>query len=123
MAEHLQNSIPPKGFKVPGEPATAVAPSDRSLAAFKAKIDLILRAQKGRKVVNKEKQKNNRIAKQRSWDHSIRQIQRYLGIRQASPEKQAEIARAGLVNSGLEWGDCDAAVRASISQYVGPADL
>ena len=118
IAKHLRNFIPPSEFKIPGEPATAAAPSDRSLAAYKAKIGLILQAQKGRKVVSKEKQKNDRIAKQQSWSHSTKRVQRYLGIRQPSYEKQAEIARAGLVDSGLERGEYSAAVKAAIPRYV-----
>jgi hypothetical protein len=118
MAENLRNSIPPAWFRPKGEPVTAPAPSDRSLAAFKAKIDMMLQVQKGKKLVNKEKQKVERIAKQQSWNHSTKRVQRYLGIRQASHEEQAAAARAGLVDSGLEWSDYDAAVKAAIPRYA-----
>ena len=118
MAENLRCAIPPAWFRANGEPATAPAPSDRSLAAFNAKIDLVLRTQNVKKVKNKEKQRIERIAKQQSWGHSTKRVQRYLGIRQASHENQSAAARAGLVNSDFEWSDYDAAAKASIPRHV-----
>ena len=118
MAEDLRTAIPPSWFKAPGELAAAKAPSDRSLAAFKAKIDLMSQAAKGRKVISKEKQKAERISRRQSWSHSIKRVQRYLGIRQASHEKIAAAARVTLASSGLEWGDYHDALKAAIPRCV-----
>lgn len=118
MAENLRTTVPPSWFKAKGEAAPVGTPSDRSLAAFKAKIDLMVQAQKGRKVASKEKQKTERIAKQQSWNHTTKRVQRYLGIRQAGHVKQAEIARATLVDSGLEWGGYHHALKAAIPRYI-----
>lgn len=112
-AENLRVAVPPSYYKLDGEPDVIGTPSERSVIAFKAKVDLILQAQKGKKLVNQEKQKINRIAKQQSWNHSIKRVQRYLGIRQASNQKQIEAVRKGLENSGLGWGEYDAAVQAA----------
>jgi hypothetical protein len=120
MAESLRNAVPPSSFKIKEEPVTNAAPSDRSLAAFKAKIDLMVHAQKGKKVVNKAKQKIERVAKQQSWSHSIKRVQCYLGIRQASHDKRAAAPQAGLVNSSLEWGGYEDSGKAAIPRYVYP---
>lgn len=118
MAENLRTAIPPNWFKAAGETAAVGTPSDRSLAAFKAKIDLMAQAAKGRRVVSKEKQKTERIAKQQSWNNSTKRVQRYLGIRQASHEKVPAAARASLVDSGLEWVAYHDALKATIPLYV-----
>lgn len=116
MAENLRAAIPPSYYKAKGEPASVVTPSDRSLEAFKAKIDLMLQAQRGKKLANKEKQRADRIAKQQSWNHSIKRVQRYLGMRGASHEKTRAAIRVGMGNSGLEWGEYDAAVKAAAAE-------
>ena len=121
MAENLRAAIPPCWFEAAGKTTAVGTPSDRSLAAFKAKIDLMTQAAKGRKVVSKEKQKTERIARQQSWNHSTKRVQRYLGIRQASGEKIAAAARANLADSSLEWGAYYDALKAAIPRYVSQA--
>ena len=120
MADNLHSTVPPHWFKHRTEAATTVAPSDRSLAAFKAKMDLIAQAQKGKKTFTAEKKKGERIAKQRSWNHSVKRVQRYLGLRQASDEQQAEVVRVrdSVANSGLEWNAYSSAVKAATPRYV-----
>ena len=81
-------------------------------------MDLITHAQKVRKEMSAEKKKVDRLAKQRSWNHSMKRVQRYLGLRQVSGEKEAEIARAGLPNSGLEWNSISVAQKAATNRYV-----
>jgi hypothetical protein len=85
-------------------------PSETSLAIFRDKIDQMVRAQKGKKLASKEKQKTERIAQQQSWGQSIKRVQRYLGIREVSHAHHAAI-RASLENSGLQWEEYDAAVK------------
>jgi len=93
-----------------------VGPSQRSIAAFKDKIDMMARAHKGKKAATKEKQKTTRIAQQQSWNHSIKRVQRYLGIREAGREKQMGAIRTSLENSGLIWKDYDASVQAAAAK-------
>lgn len=109
-------AIPPSYYKLDDEVDAVGTPTERSLLAFKAKIDQMIQAQKGKKLANKEKQKAERIAKQQSWNHSIKRVQRYLGIRQASHDQQIAIIRQGLENSGLGWGEYDAAVKAATAK-------
>jgi hypothetical protein len=118
MAENLKTSAPPSHYKLDGEPDAFGTPSERSLNAFKAKIDLIVQAQKGKKLANKEKQKKERINKQQTWSHSIKRVQRYLGIRVNSGEKGVQMAaiKQGLETSGLKWLDYDAAVKAAAAK-------
>ncbi len=96
-------------------PPSPQEPSDRSLAAFQAKINLMVQAQKGKKVAKKEKQKKDRIEKQHSWSHGIKRVQRYLGLREIR-QGYLEVIRASLESSGLEWADYDAAVKAAAAK-------
>ena len=98
-----------------GLPPSSKEPSDRSLEAFQAKINLMLQAQKAKKVANKERQKKERIEKQHSWSHGIKRVQRYLGIREIR-KGHLEAIRAGLENSGLEWADYDDAVKVAAAK-------
>lgn len=116
MAEALRLAPPPSYYKLDGETDAHGTPSQRSLIAFKTKIELMLQAQKGKKLANKEKQKAERIAKQQTWNQSIKRVQRYLGIRQASQSQQITAIRQDLENSGLGWGDYDAAVKAAFAK-------
>src|ERR1700749_5049610 len=86
--ESLKTAAPPSYYKLDSETDSIRIPWEQSLMAFNAKIDLILQAQKGKKLRNKEKHKTERIAKQQAWNHSIKRVQRYLGIREASQKSQ-----------------------------------
>ena len=73
----------------------------------------MMQAQKGKKLANKGKQRVERIAKQQSWKDSIKRVQRYLGIREASTESQLAAIRSELIERGLQWLELDAAVNAA----------
>lgn len=77
-------------------------------------------AQRGKKLASKEKQKTERIAKQQSWNHCIKRVQRYLGLREIRRGHHA-LTRSGLENSGLQWADYDAAVKATAALLPPPA--
>ncbi len=89
MAESLRHNVPPHYFQLDGEPGAVGTPSDRSLAAFRTKIALMTQAQKGKKQASREKQKKDRIEKQQSWHHSIKRVQRYLGLRESTTSKSS----------------------------------
>jgi hypothetical protein len=76
---------------------------------------MITQAQKNKKKANKEKQKAARIEQQQFWNHSIKRVQRYLGIRQASQRDQLETIKKGQQKSGLAWEDYNVAVQAAAS--------
>ncbi|OWP06572.1 hypothetical protein B2J93_1213 [Marssonina coronariae] len=116
MAETLRNNVPPHYYKLNGELGAVGTPSDRSLAAFRAKIELMTIAQKGKKTASKEKQKRERIEKQQAWHHSIKRIQRYLGLRVSSSGRLAAIRENLPGNNGGECNKFDAAVQAALAK-------
>jgi hypothetical protein len=118
MAAKLRNDAPPSYFKLNNEPGAIGKASDRSLAAFKAKMDLMTQSAKGKKQASKEKQKLERINKQQEWNHSIKRVQRYLGLRQVSQEKQIAAIKEGLNKLNLGWGDYDDAVKAAAAKLL-----
>lgn len=115
MAENLHSAVLPRWYKHKGETETASTPTTRSVAAFMAKIDLMTQAQKWKKIASAEKKKVDRIAKQQSWSHTTKHVQRYLGIRKASNEHPGEALQAG------EWGEYNVRHKADISWYVFPS--
>ena len=86
-AESLRNNIPPTYYKPMNEPKSTVTPTEQALEAFKAKLELMNAAQKGRKTVSKEKARKERLFNQQSWKASLKRTQRYLGLREASTSK------------------------------------
>ncbi|KAI9050016.1 hypothetical protein LZ554_006161 [Drepanopeziza brunnea f. sp. 'monogermtubi'] len=115
MAESLRNNVPPHYYKLDGEPGAVGSPSDRSLAAFRVKIELMTQAAKGKKTANKEKQKRERIEKQQAWHHTIKRVQRYLGLREANSVREAKIKTNTQV-SGQGWDAFDDAVKAALAK-------
>ncbi|PBP28596.1 QDE-2-interacting protein [Diplocarpon rosae] len=116
MAETLLKNVPPHYYKLDSEPGAVGTPSDRSLAAFRAKIELMTAAQKGKKTANKEKQKKERIEKQQAWHHSIKRVQRYLGLRESNSSRLAAINESLKGKSSGEWNAFDDAVQAALAK-------
>lgn len=73
-----------------------------------------MQAQRGKKTANKEKQKKERIEKQHSWNHGIKRVQRYLGLRshEARNDQIAAIRKTVSENTALQWGAYEEAVKA-----------
>ena len=115
MADSLKHNAPPSYYKLDNESDVSSIPSERSLAAFRAKIEFINQAQRGKKLAHKEKQKTERIAKQQSWNHSIKRIQRYLGIREVRRGYHDTIKKR-LETSSLKWLDYDEAMKTAASK-------
>ncbi|KAF7930238.1 hypothetical protein BELL_0073g00070 [Botrytis elliptica] len=84
MADELRENVPPRYYKLDGEPPIAKPLVDTSLAAFRAKIEALNLTAKNKKAANKEKQRVERVAKQKAWKDSTKRIQRYLGLRKRS---------------------------------------
>ncbi|KAK2630155.1 hypothetical protein QTJ16_000975 [Diplocarpon rosae] len=116
MAETLLKNVPPHYYKLDSEPGAVGTPSDRSLAAFRAKIELMTAAQKGKRTANKEKQKKERIEKQQAWHHSIKRVQRYLGLRESNSSRLAAINESLKGNSSGERNVFDDAVQAALAK-------
>jgi hypothetical protein len=82
MTGGLQQAVHSQTYNPDGENDVSVRPADRSLEAFKEKIEGLVKSDKKRKAAVKEKKKAERFAKQRAWNHTIKRVQRYLGIRE-----------------------------------------
>jgi hypothetical protein len=82
MAEHLKKAIPSSSYRPDDEAETKCEPTGKSLEAFKKKIELLLESDKKKKALTKERKKSERFAKQRAWNHEIKRVQRYLGLRE-----------------------------------------
>ncbi|KAI9645802.1 hypothetical protein NHQ30_005236 [Ciborinia camelliae] len=84
MADELRENVPPRYYKLDGEPPITKPLVDTSLEAFRAKIEALNVTAKNKKAANKEKQRVERIAKQQAWKDSTKRVQRYLGLRKRS---------------------------------------
>lgn len=121
MVTNLHRNIPPSYYKLDGEPRAMGTPSSRSLAAFKAKIDMVQAMQRTQKARKSEKKKQERIEKQQDWGHSIKRVQRYLGLRQINKENHDEVIaalRASLESSNLPWSTIDEACNAAAAKLL-----
>ncbi|TVY54585.1 Uncharacterized protein LSUE1_G009553, partial [Lachnellula suecica] len=112
-AETLRNNIPPTYYKPKNEPASTVTPTEQALAAFKAKLELMNAAQKGKKNANKEKSRKERVFNQQSWKDSLKRTQRYLGLREASGKKYLP---RGTEKYGLPWNKIDEIKAAGVTE-------
>jgi hypothetical protein len=83
MAEGLKRAIPSFSYKPDSEHEASSEPTEQSVEAFKKKIELLLESDKKKKAATKEKKKTERFAKQRAWSHTVKRVQRYLGVRGA----------------------------------------
>ncbi|KAM3068689.1 hypothetical protein ACMFMG_010868 [Clarireedia jacksonii] len=115
MADGLREVIPPRHYKLDGEPPVVKPIVDTSLAAFKAKIEAMNMAQKAKKKHNKQKQKIERVAKQQSWRSSTKRVQRYLGLRK---RKDGDLTAGDAKSEGkeLNWDDYAATLQQSLIQ-------
>ncbi|KAF7879419.1 hypothetical protein EAF04_000615 [Stromatinia cepivora] len=84
MADELKENVPPRYYKLDGEPPITEPLVDISLEAFRAKIEAMNLTAKNKKAQNKERQKVERFAKQQAWKDSTKRVQRYLGLRKRS---------------------------------------
>ncbi|RAL59337.1 hypothetical protein DID88_006942 [Monilinia fructigena] len=82
MANNLRENVPPRYYKLDGEPPVTKPLVDRSLVAFRAKIEGLNVTARNKKAAHKEKQRVERVAKQQAWKDSTKRVQRYLGLRQ-----------------------------------------
>lgn len=129
MTASLRNNVPPHYYKLNGEPDAIGTPSDRSLAAFRAKIELMNLAQKGKKVANKERAKKERIEKQQAWSHSIKRVQRYLGLRESNQAHtaatQAHIAaiKENMIEKGVAWGTFEKTYQDAVAKLPPSANF
>ncbi|KAI9708315.1 MAG: hypothetical protein M1820_004019 [Bogoriella megaspora] len=80
----LELHVPPQGtMDTPGDVAPA---DDRSLEAFKNKVQRMIEINRGRRNANKAKKKEQRIQRQQDIARSLKRTQRYLGLRPKSQQ-------------------------------------
>lgn len=102
MSENLRQAVLPATYRPSDE--SPLEPTDRSLEAFKKKIELLIEHEKNKKKASKEKRNLEKRERQLAWNRSIKKVQKYLGIRKSRDDIQAE-ARASVRSNGLEWID------------------
>jgi len=100
MAECLKKAIPSSTYRPDDEIEANYEPTEKSLEVFKKKIELLLESDKKKKSITKEKKKLERFAKQQAWNHEVKRVQRYLGLRQVGHGAYKTAAR-NLKNSSL----------------------
>jgi hypothetical protein len=103
MADGLKQAIPSLKWRPKGESNTSCEPTEQSLVAFNKKMELLLESEKTKKrAATKEKRMHKRIAKQQDWNHSIKRVQRYLGIRERLHGQHTDSQALG--NSSVSYG-------------------
>ena len=78
----------------------AKQPTDRSLEAWKAKVERLVAGTKKSKAVAKKKKDHERLLRQEDWAKSVKRAQRYLGLR---PKVNA--APISQMASTTSWSD------------------
>ena len=106
MADELRENVPPRYYKLDGEPPITKPLVDTSLAAFRAKIEALSLTAKNKKAANKEKQRVERVAKQKSWKDSTKRVQRYLGLRKRSDNDTATVSDSADNNTFYDPEKC-----------------
>jgi hypothetical protein len=100
MAEYLKQAVPDASFRNGSETPQAILPTERSMEAFKKRMETLLNREKNKTALRKERKKAERIAKQKKWNHSVKLVQRYLGIReQSAPQSSRSLWAASTPNS------------------------
>ncbi|KAI9810326.1 MAG: hypothetical protein M1832_001360 [Thelocarpon impressellum] len=108
--EQLESMVPDENFKPDSEAAPAARPADRSLAAFRRKMELAIDAAKNKSRASKAKKKEDRVQRQQAWAHQIKRTQRYLGLRQRREDvDMTQLAPLVDVSATPSWDDVGAA--------------
>lgn len=122
MADQLKTAPPPTYYAPEGEDdSPKIDPSDRSLEAFKLKIEILLKSEKIRKAKNKQQKQSDRLAKQKAWSNSLKRVQRYLGLREARNRLPVVTEQYG--GDTLEWDGYDQATEATQANPGHPTEL
>ncbi|KAH0556471.1 hypothetical protein GP486_005627 [Trichoglossum hirsutum] len=90
--QNLEQMVPAATFRPDGETPELSPPSERSLEAFKRKMELVHEATKKKSRAARAKKQQDRIEKQREWGRQIKRTQRYLGLRQRQEQGGLEQA-------------------------------
>ena len=102
--DKLESMIPDETFKPEGHSGMP-KPTDRSLAAFRTKIELALDATKTKSKASRAKKKEERVRRQQAWARQIKRTQRYLGLRQRREEVDAADVSARLLARTTDSAD------------------
>ena len=113
----MDQTIPNRDFREDGEFAPLPASNDRSLHAFKVKMEAAIQAGKNKSKASKEKKKFERIQLKMSWCRQLKRVQCYLGIR---PRRSAIEKNDYVQNPDLEWKDQLAALEAQANACSTP---
>ncbi|KAH0537140.1 hypothetical protein FGG08_006044 [Glutinoglossum americanum] len=85
----LEQMVPAPMYRPDGETPDP-PPSERSLAAFKRKIQLACEATKNKSKASRAKKQKERIERQHGWRRQIKRTQRYLGLKKRLEREELE---------------------------------
>lgn len=103
MSDSLRLAIPPAAYK-PDAASSLISPTDRSVEAFRKKIELLLEDEKKKKAATKEKKNAERKVKQMETTRAVKRVQSFLGMRKSVTEIQNAV-RKSLHDTGTDWVD------------------
>lgn len=82
--DELNLNIPSSDFKLEGEPETSLTISDENLKIFEDNLNLMHQSNKKKTKKNKDNVDIIRRENKKAWNHTMKRVQRYLGIRASS---------------------------------------
>ncbi|CCU80344.1 QDE-2 interacting protein [Blumeria hordei DH14] len=85
--EKLQLNVPARDEHLTGESEILPRDNEKIKQEFKDKLVLISNPSSGQKGTRKKNNKEKTTKKKQAWNHSIKRVQRYLGIRLSRTEK------------------------------------
>lgn len=121
MADQMKTAPPPPHYNPDKGEHAIFSPNDRSIDAFKQKIEMLLTLERKKKDDVKAKKQKQRIAKQQSWGDAIKRVQRYLGLREGRSGQQQ--AMKMLNGKSTDWGEWDDAIAEARANPDHPAEL
>ncbi|RKF75378.1 putative qde-2-interacting protein [Golovinomyces cichoracearum] len=91
--DELSSNIPSSNFKLEGEPETSLTITAENLKNFEGNLNLMLQSSKKKTKTKKNKDNADKIRRENrtAWNHTIKRVQRYLGIRASSYTKPDNI--------------------------------
>lgn len=113
MADQLKTAIPPQTYKPDRAQRPVIIPDDRSIEAFRGKIQILLTLEKKKKENVKAKKQKDKAEKQKSWGERVKRVQRYLGLREIRSGHHQAMRQ--LNGNTSDWGRYDDAIAEALA--------
>jgi len=117
----MKTAPPPPTYRPDKATNPSIQPDDRSIEAFRRKIDALLKIEKQKKANTKVKRQKDKIAKQHAWGESLKRVQRYLGLREIRAGHHQAMKQINA--DGLVWGNYDEAIETALANPDHPKEL